>query len=111
MVPVHYKCTDASRNLTGYMSRPPGEAGPPLPMAPPPVPEPRPWSSTDIVVPSSVPVMKPPPKAPPVVPFTIWHRPPREVEVVDPEAVRLLVTKVLSAKLRGITISAKRSGQ
>ena len=100
-MPAHYKCTDASRNLTGYMSRPPGAAAVPLPMAPPPVPEPRSWSSTDIVVPSSVPVMKPPPKAPPVVPFSIWLIQPREFEVADTDSHGLLRGKASSSGYKG----------
>ena len=101
MVPVHYKCTDASRNLTGYMSRPLGVVAPPLPMGPPPVPEPRPWSSIDTVVLSSVPVMKPPPKAPPVVPFNIWSVEPREFEVADSVGIPLLRGKASSSGYKG----------
>ena len=101
LVPVHYKCTDASRTLTGYMSRPPGVDAPPLPMAPPPVPEARSWSSTDVVVPSAVPVMSPPPKAPPVVPFNIWSVEPRELEVADNVGIPLLRAKASSSGYKG----------
>ena len=101
MVPVHYKCTDASRNLTGYMSRPQGVAAAPLPMAPPPVPAERSSSSTDIVVPSVVHVKRPPPKAPPLVPFNIWPVKPREFEVADNVGIPLLRAKASSSGYKG----------
>ena len=103
MVPVHYKCTNASRNFTGYMSRPPAGPAPPLPMAPPPVPQ-RPWSMPPVkIMPSSTPDMKPPPKAPPVTAFNVWRAKPREFEAADNESARLLVTKALTVRLEGLT--------
>ena len=71
--PAHYKCSNNSRSLTGYISRPPrGEV--PLPMAPPQIPPSRPWSNNGSVVPSSsvVDVVPPPPPTPPVVPFNVF---------------------------------------
>ena len=97
MVPAHFKCTDASRNLTGYMSRPHGVAAAPLPMAPPPVPAARSSSSTDIVVPTVVHVKRPPPKAPPLVPFNIWPVQPRVFEVADSDSHGLLRGKASSS--------------
>ena len=101
MAPVHFKCTNASRNLTGYMSRPPGSDAPPLPMAPPPVPDARSWSSIDVPVPSSNPYIAPPPKAPPSLPFNVWPMEPREFEVADNVGIPLLRAKASSSGHKG----------
>ena len=78
------------------MSRPPAGPAPPLPMAPPPVPQ-RPWSMPVNIMPSSVPDMKPPPKAPPVVPFNVWKTVPREFEVADNLGIPLLRSRPKSS--------------
>ena len=72
------------------MSRPHRVAAAPLPMAPPPVPAARSSSSTDIGVAPVVQIKRPPPKAPPVLPFNIWPVQPREFEVADSDCHRLL---------------------
>ena len=97
-MPAHYKCTNASRNLTGYMSRPPGSDTVPLPMAPPPVPEARSYSSTDVPVPSSNPYIAPPPKAPPNLAFfRVVSNEPREFEVHENRGTPLLRAKASSS--------------
>ena len=73
------------------MSRPPAGPAPPLPMAPPPVPQ-RPWSVPVKIMPSSMPDtdMKPPPKAPPVAAFNVWKAKTREFEAADKLGIPLL---------------------
>jgi len=83
------------------MSRPPGSDAPPLPMAPPPVPEARTWSSTDVPVPSSNPYIAPPPKAPPRVPFNSWPVEPRELEVAGNVDIPLLRAKAYCSGYKG----------
>ena len=89
------------------MSRPQGVAAAPLPMAPPPVPAERSSSSTDIVVPSVVHVKRPPPKAPPLMPFNIWPVKPREFEVADSDTHCLLRGKASSSGFQGGVSTSK----
>ena len=77
MVPAHYKCTDASRNLTGYMSRPPMAIdlhdGGPLAIAPPPRREATSSSSSSLAGPLTTAVVYVLPEPDDSIsPFNVW---------------------------------------